>query len=140
MNSIHWWYINSIRISASCIVLLSSNRYKDKTHFSWYVNLVWICTQRESDTIHLILFLNLYVYLFWEREKVLAGEARKEGERQRISSGLCTDMHMRNLSKLLLSPMRGSNSQTTRSWPDPRPSVRRIIDWATQVPHYTFNF
>lgn len=51
-----------IWISASCIVVLSSDKYKDKTHFSGYVNLAWTCTKRENDTIHLIFNASLKLY------------------------------------------------------------------------------
>ena len=32
------------------------------------------------------------------------------------------------------SPMRGLNSQTLRSWPELKPRVRCLTDWATQAP------
>ena len=71
-------------------------------------------------------FIFKFMYLF---ERV--GEGYREGERGRISSRL----HTISLSAQSLTG--GSNPQTVRSWPEPKPKVGCLTDWATQAPHFT---
>ena len=69
-----------------------------------------------------------------ERESACVSRVEAETEgRQRIPS---------RLHAVSTEPDVSSNSQTMRSWPEPKPRVRRLTNWATQVPLYylLFNF
>ena len=70
------------------------------------------------------------MYLFWERERERSsgGGAERERERERNSQAGSA------LSAQSLT--HGLNSQTVRSWPEPKARVRRLTNWATQVPHF----
>ena len=50
------------------------------------------------------------------------GRGRERG-RERMPSSLCA---------IRWSPVQGLNSQTASSWSEPKPRVRRLMDWATQ--------
>ena len=101
----------------------------------WYLNLRWFSYTHlllaESTVQTLVLapgplhwlflpffFFFKFIYLFWETE----------GERESQA-----------VSKLSAqSPMKGLNSQTMRSWPEPKSRVRCLTDWDTQTPHWLF--
>ena len=63
-----------------------------------------------------------FIYLFAEREKAWAGERQRERESQTDSALLAR------------TPMQASNPQTMRLWPELKPRVGCLADWATQVP------
>ena len=55
---------------------------------------------------------------------VWAGEGQRKRKRENPTQGL---------TLWAQSPTRGSNSGTVRSWPEPKPTVRCLTPWATQV-------
>ena len=72
-----------------------------------------------------IFFLFLCLFIYFERESW--GGAERERERERESQAG---------SMLLAQSLTWvSNSQTMRSWPEPRSGVRCLTDWATQLPY-----
>ena len=66
-----------------------------------------------------------FIYLFWKRET--EGTSWGWEERGKRESQACSALSAQ-------SPMRASNSCTTRSWPELKPSVRGLTNWAPQVP------
>ena len=76
------------------------------------------------------MFFKVY---FWEREQAGEGqrERARERERERIKSRLWLSAQ---------SPMQGLNPRTVRSWRESRSRVRRLTDWATQVPENLLHF
>ena len=69
------------------------------------------------------LFYFFDVYLFILRERESRGGTEREGDKE-SQSGSALPMQ---------SPMWGSNSQSLRSWPEPKSRVRWLTDWATKV-------
>ena len=82
-----------------------------------------------------ISFSLMFIY-FWERER--EREREKETERERRCP--CEQERGRRWqlqagTVLSVQTLRwGSNSQTMRSWPEPKSRVRCLTDWATQAP------
>ena len=72
---------------------------------------------------YFIFLMFLYFIIYFERERE-QGRGRERG-RERIPSRLCT---------VSTEPDVGSNSQTVRSWREPKSRVQRLTNWATQVP------
>ena len=80
-----------------------------------------------KNIICLYLFIYLFlkfIYLFWERVWTREGQREREGKRESQAGSTLSAQ----------SPTRGLISWTVRSWPDPKPRVRRLTDWTTQVP------
>ena len=76
------------------------------------------------------LILKIFLmFIFWERERVWAGEGQRERETQNPKQAPGSELSAR-------SPTRGSNPQTVRSWPEP---VGRLTDWASQAPPKVHN-
>ena len=69
-----------------------------------------------------IFFLSLFIY-FRERETV--GEGQRARGRERNPGRICT---------ISISPRQGSNSQTVRSWTEPKSRVEHLTSWAMQLP------
>ena len=70
------------------------------------------------------IFLSLFIYFERERE---SRRGTKWGKREyQEGSTLATQ-----------SPMQGSNTQTMRSWLEPKPRVRCLNNWATQESLYS---
>ena len=79
------------------------------------------------------LFLEFLVFLFKRETEI-------ERQRQRMN-GRGADREEERESQAgsalsAQSPMWGSNSRTMRSWPELKPRVRRLTNWATEVPPY----
>jgi len=87
------------------------------------VNSFLITTEAEGLFIYLF-FKILFIYLSvrdWERKRERVGRGGAEGEGQ-ADSVLSTE------------PDAGLGPTTLGSWPELGPGVRRLADWATQVP------
>ena len=66
-------------------------------------------------------FLLLLFSHFWRERESNQGRGReREGERESQAGSTLSAQ----------SPMRGPNSRTVRSWPEPKSTVRRSTDWA----------
>ena len=73
----------------------------------------------------ILFFLSLVLFILRERERE---RTHRGGQRER-------EREFQAGSALLQqSQMQGSNSQTVRSWREPKSRVRRLTDWATQAP------
>ena len=78
-----------------------------------------ICT-KVFGTFFKLVFLNFYfikkfflnVY-FWDRDRALVGEGQRERETQMQKQAPGSEVSVQ-------SPRQGSNSQTMRSWPEPK--------------------
>ena len=57
----------------------------------------------------------MFIYIFWERkrEREKAGEEQKERETENLNEGPGSELSAQSL-------MWGLNSQTMRSWPEPK--------------------
>ena len=78
----------------------------------------------------MFIFFNLFfefIYSCWERHRQRrVGNGQRERGRQRIPGRLCAVSAEPNAG---LEPRK-----TVRSWPERKPRVRRLTDWATQAP------
>ena len=81
-----------------------------------------------SESCHLNslkLFFNVYLFIVdREIDRGQAGEGQRERETESQAGSVPSAQ----------SPMGGSSPQTVRSWPEPKPRVGRLTDWATQGP------
>ena len=77
--------------------------------------------------LHCVNFNKIFnVYLFLrDRQSMSRGGA--EGEREPQNSKWAP-------GSVLSAPLRGSNSQTVRSWPELKSRVECLTNWATQMP------
>ena len=66
-----------------------------------------------------------FIYLFWEREGGGEWWSHRERGKENPKQAPCCQQR---------SPMRGSISSTVRSWPELKPSVGCLTNWATQWP------
>ena len=73
-------------------------------------------------------FFFKFTYLFRERMCTWAGKEQIERERESQAGTMLSAQ----------SPTWGSNPQTKRSWPEPKPRVRGWTNWDTEVPLATF--
>ena len=109
--------------------------------FSWRSNELTFIKDLKQYSI--LRALNVYQITFflkiWESTPVNMGE----GQRERISSRAWGHgQTKRILSRLPLSaePDVELNLSTLRSWPEPKPRVGGLTDWATQVPLNNINY
>ena len=70
----------------------------------------------------------MFVYLFWERESMSEGGAGRENPKQ----APCHQGRVHHGAR--------SHKQTTRSWPEPKPRVEHLTNWATQALPALSNF
>ena len=76
----------------------------------------------------LIDWFNVYLFLF-ERDRAWAGEGQRQERDSQAGSAWSTQ-----------SLTQDSNSQTVRSWPEPKWRVRRLTDCTTQAPPIVFKW
>ena len=87
-----------------------------------------------SSFLNLLGFFKKCIYLFCERERESVhahgpGRSRERGRERESQTGSSLSVQ---------GPTRGSNPQTVRSWPEPKPRVGCWTDWATQAPQTFF--
>ena len=78
--------------------------------------------------LHLSWGSSLFLSLFILRRRESTGERQREGERESQAVSVLTAW----------SPTQGSNPWTMRSWPEPKPRVGPLTNWATQEPLFFF--
>ena len=69
------------------------------------------------------LFLKFYLFIL-EREREQGQTERERGGERECQAGPALSVR---------SPTWGLNSWTVRSWPEPKPTVGHLTDWATQA-------
>ena len=74
--------------------------------------------------------INFFKFIYSSREKENGGGAEREGERESQAGSVLS----------MQSLMQGSIPWTSRSWPEPKPTVWLLTDWATQTPCFCFCF
>ena len=96
----------------------------------WSISAV-VQTYLPSSFLLFLFFLsflsyifNFYLFFFFERERQQAREGQREKERESQAGSILS----------VQSPVRGLNSWTVRSRPEPKPTVRRLTDRATPAP------
>ena len=70
------------------------------------------------------LFFLMFIYLFWKRERESGEGSERGGERESWAGSALSAQ----------SSIRGSVPWIMRSWPEPKPRVSCLIDWATEEP------
>ena len=66
-----------------------------------------------------------FIYFERERKRERAGKGQGGKREREAQAGSALSPQ---------SPICGSNSRTVRSWPEPKPRVGHLTNWATQVP------
>ena len=119
------WPLNSqtdslVRVFTQlCMEGFADHRPIQTLHFGFsrcFLSLLQCCNPSSSS------FFN--VYLLWEVES-----PRGEGQRERVRESQARS------ALSVQSWMPGSNSWTSRSWPEPRSRVRHLTHYATQGPN-----
>ena len=77
-----------------------------------------------------IYFLNVYLFIFERKRGGTCVRVSMQGRAEREREG----ESQAGSALSAQSQMWGLNSQTVRSWPEPKSSVGPLTDWATQVP------
>ena len=67
---------------------------------------------------------HIFIYLFWERERVCVSTCRRDKGRE----------NLKEAPHPAWSPMRRSYLRTARSWLKLKSRVSRLTNWATQAP------
>ena len=107
-------YILHFRITVPNILWKSLLECFLKLH--WPYKLIW----KQAS------FVFNFIYLLWEKERAWASRGGAEKGRERESK-VGSALSVRNL-------IRGSNPRIMRSWPEPKPRVGQLTDWAMLTP------
>ena len=90
----------------------------------------WLrCQLKMRTSTSFVCLFCLFTYFEREREREITqhkqgrGKGRGRGRESQAGSTLSEE------------PDTDLDPTTMRSWPEPKPRVRRLTDWATQVPH-----
>ena len=98
-----------------------------------------MCIHIQQITFCFFYFLkNLMLVYFWERER--ERERERGGEQ---AGGEQRERETESLSSSILSAQslkQGSNPWTLRSWPELKPRVRCLTEWAAQLPLFLLIF